>query len=182
MHHIHALLRGRGGVADRLAERRRVAGAGRLDRPMSGQPHLRSWQVCPAGPGLKELLTKNSDYIVNVSKGFFADYPYRENWNKLSFSLSSGDTIEHEFFEKKWYEFDPDGEFYCSNHPKDFLFINHDARPKDIQEGQVAIVEYREFENGKVSLEIPCEDKNKIAGSLGEHNMFFFLFSLPAPI
>jgi hypothetical protein len=120
--------------------------------------------VCPAGPGLKELLTKNSDYIVNVSKGFFADYPYRENWNKLSFSLSSGDTIEHEFFEKKWYEFDPDGEFYCSNHPKDFLFINHDARPKDIQEGQVAIVEYREFENGKVSLEIPCEDKNKIAG------------------
>ena len=54
-------------------------------------------------------------------------------------------------------------EFYFSNHPKDFRFVNHDARPKDIQEGQVAIVEICEFENGKVSLEIPCEDKTKIA-------------------
>ena len=119
--------------------------------------------VRPSGPGLKELLIKHSDYIVNVSKGFFADYPYRENWNKLSFSLSSGDTIEHEFFENGWHDFDPDGEFYYSNHPKDFRFVNHDARPKDIQEGQVAIVEYREFENGKVNVEIPCEDKTKIA-------------------
>ena len=25
------------------------------------------------GPGLKELLEKHSDYIVNVSRGFFAD-------------------------------------------------------------------------------------------------------------
>ena len=34
--------------------------------------------------------------------------------------------------------------------------------PKDIQEGQVAIVEYREFKKRQSSL-IPCEDKNKIA-------------------
>lgn len=119
--------------------------------------------VCPSGPGLKELLIKHSDYVVNVSKGFFADYPYEENYNKLSFSLSSGDTIGSKFFDEKWNEFDPDGDFWLDNHEKDFRFVNHNARPKDIQEGQVAIVEYHEFENGKVNLEIPCEDKTKIA-------------------
>ena len=50
------------------------------------------------GPGLKDLLIEHSDYIINVSRGFFSD-----NSQQISrFTLSNGETIEQSFFEDNW--------------------------------------------------------------------------------
>ena len=112
------------------------------------------------GPSLKQLLKEHSHYVVNVSKGFFADSSLFE----FNFKLSSGETIGQDAFEKRVAEIAENDEDFCAweEDPRDFRFVNDDPRLKDISESQVAIIEYHEFENGISTLEIPCEDKEKI--------------------
>jgi hypothetical protein len=119
--------------------------------------------VTEFGPSLKQLLQEHSEYIVNVSKGFFSD----NSLSKFNFKMSSGKTIGQDIFEKRVAKMaDDDGEageyFEEGEDPRDFKFVNHYPRSKDITESQVAIIEYHEFENGVSTLEIPCEDKDKI--------------------
>jgi hypothetical protein len=119
--------------------------------------------VTERGPSLKQMLQERSDYIVNVSKGFFSD----NSLSKFNFKMSSGETIGQDIFEKRVAEIalqdDEVGEYFEEGEdPRDFKFFNHYPRSKDITESQVAIIEYHEFENGVSTLEIPCEDKDKI--------------------
>ena len=119
--------------------------------------------VTEFGPSLKQMLQERSDYIVNVSKGFFSD----NSLSEFNFKMSSGETIGQDFFEKRVAEMalkdDEAGEYFEEGtDPRDFKSVNNDPRSKDITESQVAIIEYHEFENGVSTLEIPCEDKDKI--------------------
>lgn len=116
--------------------------------------------VSETGPGLKELLEKESDFIVNVSRGFFAD----SSLYKFMCTLSNGTTIDKSFFEEKIAKIAmDDDEFWELDDPRDFRVCNYTQREKDISKSQVAIIEYREFEEGTISIDVPCDDKDKIS-------------------
>ena len=118
-----------------------------------------SSQVCPNGPGLKDVLLENSDFIVNVSKGFFLD----SSLANFEFKLSNGDSVTQEFFEEKLVKLlEDDMTFEEGVDPRDYKCVNFSARERDINKSQVGIVEYHEFEDGEVSIDIPCEDVDKI--------------------
>jgi hypothetical protein len=111
------------------------------------------------GPGLKEMLLQHSDYIVNVSRGFFAD----SSQSEFKCILPSGETINQSFFDQKVAKIaEFDDEFMEYEDPRDFRVNYFQAREKDINKSQVAIIEYHNFENGHISVEIPCDQKDKI--------------------
>jgi len=120
-----------------------------------------SGQVSPTGPGLKDLLLEHSDFIVNVAKGFFVD----SSLYKFEFKLSNGEVVSQEFFEDKIAKLlEEDMTFEEDEDPRDYKYVNHAARVQDITNTQVGLVEYHEFQHGVISLEIPCEDIEKIKG------------------
>ena len=116
--------------------------------------------TCETGPGLKDLLEENSDYIVHVSRGFFAD----SSQSTFEFKLESGEKIDQSFYEEKIEIIaDQDDSFEEFWDERDFRTTLNTPREKDITPSQVGIVEYHQFEEGIISAEIPCEDKNKLS-------------------
>ena len=112
------------------------------------------------GPGLKDLLLEHSDYIINVSRGFFSDNRQAD----FKFTLSDGETIEQSFFEDKLaklIEHDDFFEEYVDS--RDFRSLGMKPREKDITESQVALIEYHSFEQGIIRMEIPCDEPEKIS-------------------
>ncbi|MDC0959264.1 hypothetical protein OAR42_02210 [Planktomarina temperata] len=112
------------------------------------------------GPGLKDLLLEHSDYIINVSRGFFEDNRQAD----FKFTLSDGETIEQSFFEDKLaklIEHDDFFEEYVDS--RDFRSLAMKPREKDITESQVALIEYHSFEQGIIRMEIPCDEPEKIS-------------------
>jgi hypothetical protein len=113
-----------------------------------------------AGPDLKRLLLNHSDYIVNISRGFFAD----NDQAKFKCILSAGETIHQSYFTEKVCKIaDQDDDFIEFEDPRDFRIDDYKPRERDITASEVAIIEYHNFEEGIISLEIPCEDKDKIS-------------------
>ena len=111
------------------------------------------------GPGLKELLIQHSDYVVNVSRGFFAD----SSQSKFKCTLSNDEVINQSFFEQKVDKIaKQDNEFCEFEDPRDFRVNDYKLREKDITNSQVAIIEYHNFEEGTISVDIPCDEKHKI--------------------
>jgi hypothetical protein len=114
------------------------------------------------GPGLKDLLLEHSDYIINVSRGFFSDNRQAD----FKFTLSNGETIEQSFFEDKVAklieEDDWDG---TDTELSGYSIINHAPRDKDATTTQVGIVEYHHFESGKISIDL---------GECGEESLTTF--------
>ncbi|MDB3948435.1 hypothetical protein N9370_01540 [Paracoccaceae bacterium] len=112
------------------------------------------------GPGLKELLQKHSDHIVNVSRGFFSDSSLFD----FNLQLSSGAKISKELFEKEflvedgedeedWDDIDAGLEF------SGYSLINHAPREKDATSTQVGIVEYHDFESGTICIDVEeCDE------------------------
>jgi len=116
--------------------------------------------VSEAGPGLRELLEKHSDYIVNVSRGFFAD----SSLYQFKCTLSNGEVIPKSFFEDKIVKIaEEDDDFMELEDIRDFRVSNYTPREKDISDTQVAIIEYHDFEEGVINIDIPCENKTKIS-------------------
>ena len=112
------------------------------------------------GPSLKELLIQHSDYIVNVSRGFFAS----SSLSKFKCVLSNGETIDNEFFEEKVSKIaEENDDFEEGAHERDFRIYNYTPRDKHATSSQVALVEVHEFSDGRTSIDVPCEDKNKIS-------------------
>lgn len=119
-----------------------------------------SMLVSETGPGLKELLENESNFVVNVSRGFFAD----SSLYKFMCTLSNGETIDKSFFEEKIAKIAlDDDEFWELDDPRDFRVCNYTQREMDISKSQVAIIEYREFEEGTICIDVPCDDKDKIS-------------------
>lgn len=112
------------------------------------------------GPGLKDLLIEHSNYIINVSRGFFAD----NNQAEFKCVLSNGDTIHQSYFADKVEEIaEHDDDFLEFEDHRDFRVDGYKPREKDIDDSQVAIIEYHHFEEGSISVEIPCDEKDKIS-------------------
>ena len=110
------------------------------------------------GPGLKDLLLEHSDYIINVSRGFFADNSQAD----FKCILSNGDTIHQSHFADKVKKIaQHDDDFLEFEDPRDFRVDGYKPREKDIIDSQVAIIEYHDFEEGSISIEIPCDEKDK---------------------
>ena len=115
--------------------------------------------VSETGPGLKELLIQYSDLIVHVSRGFFAD----SSQSRFNCILGSGETIGQSFFEEKvekLVEFDEFFEEYFD--PKDYRIMLGNPRERGIKDSEVAIIEYHNFEEGSVSIDIPCDAREII--------------------
>ncbi|MEJ6509005.1 MAG: hypothetical protein QNL76_06340 [Octadecabacter sp.] len=112
------------------------------------------------GPGLKDLLIEHSGYVVNVSKGFFSDNDQAE----FKCILSTGETIHQSYFEEKADKIaEQDEDFIEFEDPRDFRIDGYQPRERDIASSEVAIIEYHNFEKGIISVEIPCDDKNKVS-------------------
>lgn len=118
--------------------------------------------VRETGPGLKDLLLEHSDYIINVSRGFFSD----NSQSAFRFTLSNGEKIEQSFFEDNVAELieedDWDG---TSPELSGYSIINHAPRDKDATATQVGIVEYHHFESGKICVDL---------GDCGEESLATF--------
>ena len=103
------------------------------------------------GPGLKDLLIEHSDYIINVSRGFFSDNRQAE----LKLTLSNGETIQQGFFEDKVAKLIEQDEFFEEyEDPKDFRTLISKPREKDVTDSQVGIVEYHHFESGTICIDL----------------------------
>jgi len=112
------------------------------------------------GPGLKDLLLEHSDYIINVSRGFFEDNRQAD----FKFTLSDGETIEQSFFEDKLAKLTEHDDFFEEYvDSRDFRSLAMKPREKDITESQVALIEYHSFEQGIIRMEIPCDEPEKIS-------------------
>jgi hypothetical protein len=119
-----------------------------------------SMLVRETGPGLKELLEKESDFVVNVSRGFFAD----SSLYQFTCTLPDGETIDKSIFEEKIAKIALEDDEFCElDDPRDFRVCFYTQREKDINKSQVAIIEYREFEEGAISIDVPCDDRDKIS-------------------
>lgn len=115
--------------------------------------------VSDTGPGLKELLIKHSALILHVSKGFFAD----SSQSRFNCILPSGETISQSFFEEKVdkiVECDEYFEEYFDS--RDFRIQLGEPRERGIKDSEVAIIEYHNFEEGSVSVDVPCDAKEII--------------------
>lgn len=115
--------------------------------------------VSDTGPGLKELLIKHSALILHVSKGFFAD----SSQSRFNCILPSGETISQSFFEEKVdkiVEYDEYFEEYFDS--RDFRIQLGEPRERGIKDSEVAIIEYHNFEEGSVSVDVPCDAKEII--------------------
>jgi hypothetical protein len=112
------------------------------------------------GPGLKDLLLEHSDDIIKISRGFFADNTQAE----FRCILSNGETLHQNYFTEKMEKIvEQDDDFIEFEDPRDFRIDGYIPRDKDILESQVAIIEYHNFEEGNISLKVPCDDKDKIS-------------------
>lgn len=111
------------------------------------------------GPGLKDLLIEHSDYIINVSRGFFSD----NHQANFKFTLSNGETIEQSFFEDKVAKLIEQDDFFEEyEDSRDFRSLAMKPREKDITDSQVALIEYHSFEQGIIRMDIPCDEPEKI--------------------
>ena len=114
------------------------------------------------GPGLKDLLIEHSDYIINVSRGFFSD----NSQSDFRFTLSNGETIEQSFFEDNVADLIEEDDWDGTGPElSGYSIINHAARDKDATTTQVGIVEYHHFESGKISIDL---------GECGEESLTTF--------
>ena len=115
-----------------------------------------------SGPGLKELLQKHSDYIVNVSRGFFSDSSIFD----FNLQLVSGAKISKELFEKENFpEHDrADDELWdgSATELSGYSIINHAPREKDATSTQVGIIEYHHFESGTICIDVEECDEGSI--------------------
>lgn len=119
-----------------------------------------SGTVSEVGPGLKDLLEQHSDYIVNVSRGFFAD----SSLYQFKCTLSDGEVIPKSFFEDKIAKIaEEDDDFIELEDIRDFRLSRYTPREKDISDTQVAIIETHDFDEGVICIDIPCEDKIKFS-------------------
>ena len=112
------------------------------------------------GPGLKELLEKHSDFIINVARGFFSDSSIFD----FVLHVKDGLKVTREIFEQTYVDSDAEDvdELWdgSSQELTGYSIVNHARREKHITNTQVGIVEYHHFESGKISIDIdPCDEE-----------------------
>ena len=86
------------------------------------------------------------------------------HYTNLSVLYRMGGVIDKSTFERKIAKIAAEeDDFIALNDPRDFRVSNYTPREKDISDTQVAIIEYHNFDDGVISIDITCEDKTKIS-------------------